>query len=102
MLDAKPVTTPLAENVKLTRYGGTALSDPKEFRMIIGSLQYLFLTRPNIAYAVNKLSQYMQAPTNDHLMAAKRVLRYLCGTSTRGLYIDAQNSVTLHVYSDTD
>lgn len=44
----------------------------------------------------------MQAPTNNHLMAAKRVLRYLCGTYTRGLYFDAHNTVTLRAFSYAD
>lgn len=74
MVDAKPVQTPMATSPKLTK-SGTLHSNPTEYRTLIDSLQYLSFTRPDIAYVVNKLSQYMQSPTTDHWQAAKRVLR---------------------------
>lgn len=70
--------------------------------MIVGSLQYLAFTRLNIAYAVNKLSQYMHRPTDVHLQAAKRVLRYLAGTASHGIYIRRDSPLSLHAFSDAD
>lgn len=102
MIGAKPVTTPLPEYPKLTLLGGTPLNDAKEYRMVVGSLQYLAFTRPDIAYAVNHLSQFMHRPTSDHWQAAKRVLRYLAGTSTHGIFIQANSPLTLHAFSDDD
>lgn len=58
MLDAKPVTTPMAVSAKLTLRSGTAIADPHEFRMIVGSLQYLSITLPDIAYSQASLSVY--------------------------------------------
>ncbi|CAA7032032.1 unnamed protein product [Microthlaspi erraticum] len=100
MLDAKPVATPLLESLKLTLNGGQPLDDANEYRMVIGSLQYLAFTRPDIAYAVKKLSQFMNHPTTDHWKAAKRVLRYLSGTLTHGIFLSSDSSLSLHAYSD--
>ena len=80
MLHAKPVATPLASHPKLTLNSGSPLPDPHEYRRIVGSLQYLALTRPDVSYAVNKLSQFMHCPTSDHWQAAKRVLLSLRDT----------------------
>lgn len=66
MLQAKHVSTPMASSPKLTLHYGTSLSDGTKFRTLLGQLQYLSLTRPDIAYAVNHLSQFMHRPTEDH------------------------------------
>lgn len=102
MLEAKPVSTPMASSPKLTLLSGTSLSDQTAYRQLIGGLQYLALTRLDISYAVNRLSQFMHRPTDLHLQAAKRVLRYLAGTSTHGVFFSAKNSLTLHAFSDAD
>ncbi|RVW26307.1 Retrovirus-related Pol polyprotein from transposon RE1 [Vitis vinifera] len=65
MTEAKPAPTPLATSPILTLQSGTPLSDPTEYRTVVGSLQYLSLTRPDIAYTMNKLSQFMHQPTSD-------------------------------------
>ena len=65
-------------------------------------MQYLALMRPDISYAVNKLSQYMHRPTTDHWQAVKRVLRYLSGTLTHGIFLPQQKHSMLHVFSDAD
>lgn len=102
MQNAKPVSMPLATHPKLTLQSGTPLANPTDFRQVVGSLQYLAFTRPDIAYAVNKLSQFMHQPTEDHWQAAKRVLRYLAGTSKHGIWIRRDSPPTLHAYSDAD
>lgn len=102
MQEAKPVSTPMATHPKLTLSSGTPLLSPTDYRQVVGSLQYLSFTRPGIAYAVNKLSQFMHKPTEDHWQAAKRVLRYLAGTPTHGIWIRKDSPPTLHAYSDAD
>jgi len=102
MINAKPVGTPMASSPKLTLMSGITLSDPTEYRKLVGSLQYLAFTRLDIAYAVNRLSQFMHRPTNDHWQAAKRVLRYLAGTTTHDIFFAAQNELSLHAFSDAD
>lgn len=102
MLNAKPVDTPLPSQPKLTLHSGSLLPDPHEYRRLVGSLQYLSLTRPDISYAVNRLSQFMHKPTTEHWQAVKRVLRYLSGTLNHGIFLRKQASPTLHAYSDAD
>nr|BAA78425.1 polyprotein [Arabidopsis thaliana]BAK41505.1 polyprotein [Arabidopsis thaliana]BAK41506.1 polyprotein [Arabidopsis thaliana]BAK41508.1 polyprotein [Arabidopsis thaliana]BAK41509.1 polyprotein [Arabidopsis thaliana] len=102
MITAKPVTTPMAPSPKLSLYSGTKLTDPTEYRGIVGSLQYLAFTRPDISYAVNRLSQFMHMPTEEHLQALKRILRYLAGTPNHGIFLKKGNTLSLHAYSDAD
>ncbi|CAA7051295.1 unnamed protein product [Microthlaspi erraticum] len=102
MLNSKPVATPMSPTPKLSLNFGSPLDDPSQYRTVIGSLQYLGYTRPDIAYAVNRLSQFMHRPTDEHWNAAKRVLRYLAGTASHGFFLRANNPLTLHAYSDAD
>ncbi|KAL8142105.1 hypothetical protein V2J09_015137 [Rumex salicifolius] len=87
--------------VPLLRFGGTLLLVPKEYRALVGGLQYLNLTRPNVAFATNKLSQFMQHPTDDQ-GALKCVLRYLDGTLHLGIHITKAPSLNFHAFSDAD
>lgn len=86
MQDSKLAATPMASLPKLL-LSGEPHSDPKEYRQLVGGLAF---TRPDISYAVNKLSQYMHKPTKDHWQAAKS-LRYLIGTVTHGLFLKLSN-----------
>lgn len=81
---------------------GTMLSGPSYFRKLIGIPQYLLFTRLDIAYAVNKLSQSMHKPIDDHWQVAKRILRYLAGMPTLGIFFFATNKLVLHWYSNVD
>ena len=72
---------------------GVEFENPTLYRSIIGGLQYLVLTRPDIAYSVHKLSQYLSAITLQHWLACKKVLRYLQATITYGLYIQQDGTL---------
>ncbi|GKV37024.1 hypothetical protein SLEP1_g45097 [Rubroshorea leprosula] len=63
---AKPVATPIALNTDLHLLSGIALSDGSDYWRLIGSLQYLALTRPDLSFFVNKLAQFMHRPTEVH------------------------------------
>jgi hypothetical protein len=72
------------------------------YRELVGSLQYLSLaTRPDITYAVNKLSQFLANPGRAHLDAAMRVLRYLKGTKHWSLHLGG-HVADVAGYSDSD
>ena len=74
MTDCKSVNTPMSASELLTLSDGTHLTDATRYRRVLGRLQYMSFTRPDIAYAVNKLSQFMQALSDLHWKAVKRVL----------------------------
>uniref|UniRef100_A0A251UMJ3 Putative ribonuclease H-like domain-containing protein n=1 Tax=Helianthus annuus TaxID=4232 RepID=A0A251UMJ3_HELAN len=101
MLDAKPAPTPLSTNVSFVSTGDK-FSDTTLYRSIVGALQYLTITRPDIAYAVNQVSQFLHAPTTDHFQEVKRILRYLKGTLAFGLHYTRPTSSSLLGYSDAD
>jgi hypothetical protein len=101
MAGAKPCGTPMASGVKFSAHTGDPLPDPTEYRSVVGALQYSTLTRPEIAFVVNQLYQFMQSPTTDHWSAAKRVLRYLKGSLHRELCF-GKGELKLNAFCDSD
>jgi hypothetical protein len=97
MTDSKPYRTPCTAGSKMSKFDGEVLSNPSEYRHIVGALQYVTLTRLDIAYSVNQLCQHMHTPTFVHWTAAKRVLRYLKGTIDSCLHY-TKGSFTLNGY----
>ncbi|XP_028550241.1 uncharacterized protein LOC114579540 [Dendrobium catenatum] len=74
---------------------------PHLYRKIAGALQYLSITRPDIAFAANQICQYMHAPTNYHFQLLKRLLRYIKGSLDYGLPISPGN-LSLRTYEEAD
>lgn len=74
---AKPISTSMEPNHKLTQSTNPLFDMPNRYRHLIKKLIYLILTRPELAYAMHTLVQFMQSPPIDHLNAALRVIRYL-------------------------
>lgn len=68
MLQSKPVCTPMSIATNLTLSKGTPMADPTLYQMVVGSLQYLTLTRPGISFAV---CQFMHSPAKDHWQTVK-------------------------------
>uniref|UniRef100_A0A2N9FTY6 Reverse transcriptase Ty1/copia-type domain-containing protein n=1 Tax=Fagus sylvatica TaxID=28930 RepID=A0A2N9FTY6_FAGSY len=102
MLEAKPVNTPMASSTNLSAHEGEPFPDHTLFRSTVGALQYLSITRPDIAFAVNKLSQFMHKPTQIHWQSVKRLLRYLKSTIQFGLHLYRSSCNTLHAFCDAD
>jgi hypothetical protein len=73
-----------------------------EYRSIVGGLQYLTITRPDISYAVNRVCHYLHAPRDTHWSAVKHILRYIRLTVSYGLHIRPNPSGVLSAYSDAD
>jgi histone deacetylase 1/2 len=101
---SKAVSTPMSVQDKLAADQGTLLTDDDAFqyRSVVGGLQYLTLTRPDISFAVNKVCQYLAKPTTVHWEAVKRILRYVKGTIHTGLQIRRSSSSLLSVFTDAD
>ena len=104
MSDCKPVSAPLSTSEKLSAFEGTPLgpNDSSQYRSIVGALQYLTLTRPDIAFPVNKVCQFLHAPTTVHWAAVKRILRYLKQCVRLGIKINKSMSTLVSGYSDAD
>ncbi|KAL5540215.1 hypothetical protein UlMin_044161 [Ulmus minor] len=102
MVNTKPCPTPAITGKPLIADDGDPVHNPTSYRSIIGALQYITHTRPDLAFIINRLSQFLQNPTVIHMQAVKRVLRYLKGTVNLGLHIKPCNRLTLTGYSDAD
>jgi histone deacetylase 1/2 len=96
--------TPLSTTDSRTLTDGFPLGpdDITHYRSIVGGLQYLTMTRPDISFSVNKVCQYLHAPTTAHWSQVKRILRYIHGTRTIGLTFQRSSSTLLSAFSDTD
>ncbi|GJU85880.1 ribonuclease H-like domain-containing protein [Tanacetum coccineum] len=102
---AKHVDTPLPENATLNHTESDddhLLVNVSNYQRLVGKLIYLTNTRPDIAYVVHCLSQYMHSPLNSHLDVALRVLRYLKGSPESGIQINKTGNLKLRAYAETD
>ena len=104
MQDAKPVSTPLASHLKLTKEMCPKTQEEIDcmskvpYSSVVGSLMYAMVcTRPDIAHAVGVVSRYMNDPGKEHWMAVKWILRYLRGTTAHALSFGG-SSIVLHGY----
>jgi hypothetical protein len=76
---------PVDTSPKLSASICPPMADPTEYRSLTGALQYLTVTRPDIAYAVQQVCLHMHDPREQHLTAIKRILHYVKGTLSHGL-----------------
>ena len=97
----KTTKTLSCSSTRLVSHDGVPLSDPTQYRSIVGALHYLTFTHPDIAFSVQQLCQFMSHPTTTHLEAAKRVLRYIRGTLHFGISF-TPGPLTLTVFSNAD
>ncbi|XP_015068793.1 uncharacterized protein LOC107013387 [Solanum pennellii] len=108
----KPASTPLEFNHKLTSIvfdkctrmnaEDKVLDDYGKYQRLIGRLLYLTMTRPDIAFVVQVLSQCMHSPKTSHMEATLRVVRYIKGTTGLGLLMPSNNMSELVAYCDSD
>ncbi|KAF5459135.1 hypothetical protein F2P56_023115 [Juglans regia] len=99
----KPAAFPIKSTLKLSaNYSFPPLSNPASYRRLVGCLLYLTITRLDLAYSVQALSQFMANPSNIHLQATERVLRYIKATLGQGLFLSVASSLHLKAYSDSD
>ena len=93
MLNCKPVDTPMDPNLKLVPGQGELLRDPGRYRLLVGKLNYLTITRPNISFPVSVDSQFLQSPCDSHWDAAVRILHYVKGTSGQGVLYENKGHI---------
>eukprot|EP00257_Ricinus_communis_P015319 XP_015573202.1 uncharacterized protein LOC107261068 [Ricinus communis] len=97
MLDCKPM-----ESKTKGLHDNTSFSDPTFYCSIVGALQYLTLTRLDLSFSVNYVSQYMQSPTIASIKMVRHILRYIKGSITLGLHLTGNTTLDLFAFSDAD
>lgn len=104
MQQCNPAATPSETGLVLEREGPEELVDPTHFRRIVGSLRFLCSTRPDIAHSVRLISRFMEKPRTPHLLAAKRIVRYVKGTIDFGILFPekvTESQAKLYGYTDS-
>lgn len=99
---SKPTPIPMNPDILLSSDIGDLLPNPSEFRRLIGRLMYPTISRPVIAFTVNKLSQFMSKPRQLHLQAIHHLLRYIKGSPGKGLLFSAESTLSLSAYVNAD
>lgn len=102
ILTCKPAVTPMEPGIRLYAHEGKKIDDPSTYRSMVGSLIYLTLTRPDISFAVGVLSRFMQDPRKQHMIAMKRVLRYIRATVEKGVGFKRESGPKLMGFCDAD
>ncbi|KAK1607717.1 hypothetical protein QYE76_031390 [Lolium multiflorum] len=102
MTNCNPIATPVDTKAKLSATEGPPVADLSLYRSLAGALQYLTLTRPDLAYAVQQTCLFMHDPREPHFTLLKRILRYVRGTAHHGLLLRRSHNKQLVAYSDAD
>ncbi|KAH9796155.1 retrovirus-related pol polyprotein from transposon RE1 [Citrus sinensis] len=102
MIGCKPVDTPMDANLKLGDLKDSIPVERGRYQRLVGKLIYLSHTRPDIAFAVSVVSQFMHAPCEEHMEAVYRILRYLKGTPGKGLLFKKNEARSVEAFTDAD
>lgn len=101
-LGCKPASVPIEQNHRISFEEESDKVDKGQYQRLVGKLIYLAHTRPDLAYAVSVVSQFMHDPRVRHLQAVDRVLQYLKATPWRGLLFKRGGNLTMETYTDAD
>ncbi|XP_057495256.1 retrovirus-related Pol polyprotein from transposon TNT 1-94 isoform X3 [Actinidia eriantha] len=102
MLGSKACDTPMEPNKKLGDDTDGEMVDRGRYQRLVGKLIYLSHTRPDIAFAVSVVSQFMHAPHTTHYDAVIRILRYLKSAPGKGLFFGRHDHIQVEAYTDAD
>lgn len=102
LLDCKPVDTPMMPNYKMEETQDQVPANKERYQRLVGKLIYLSHTRPDIAYAVSQVSQFMHNPSEEHMSVVVRILKYLKGTLGKGLFFKKYGHLNISGYTDAD
>ena len=99
---SKTTKIPMPTTVRLLADEGEPYYDPVQYRSLVGKLNFLTHTRPDLSFVVQTLSQFMQHPRLPHVQALQHVLRYINATVGQGILLKANTQLILQAYSDSD
>nr|GEU74650.1 hypothetical protein [Tanacetum cinerariifolium] len=102
MESSNPVDTPMVEKSKLDEDPQEKAIDPTHYRGMVGTLMYLTASKPYLTFVVCMSARYQAKPTEKHLHAVKRIIKYLRGTINKGLWYPKDSSIALIAYADVD
>ncbi|XP_071920664.1 uncharacterized protein [Coffea arabica] len=102
MMGCRPAETPMEPNLKLQPASAEKVRDREKFQRLVGRLIYLSHTRPDIAFPVSIVSQFMHSLGPEHFEAIHRILRYLKGTPGKGIFFKARGHLQVEAYTDAD
>lgn len=102
MEESNEVKSPIVPGCKLSKDEGGELVNETYYKQIVGSLMYLTASRPDLMFVVSLLSRFMSQPTEMHFQLAKRVMRYLKGTTSYGIFYKKQEHEELVAFTDSD
>ncbi|XP_050875617.1 secreted RxLR effector protein 161-like [Lathyrus oleraceus] len=102
MEGCNPASTPMDPGTKLSKFDGGERVETGKYRSLVGSLRYLTCTRPDISLSVGIVSRFMEEPVYTHWKALKRILRYIQGTVSLGMFYSNSDKYKLVGYSDSD
>jgi hypothetical protein len=102
MLACKPIDTPIEQNHRLGEDIDDTPVDNERYQKLVGKLIYLSHTRPDIAFTVSVVSQFMHAPCEKHMEAVYRILRYLKSAPGKGLMLYKNGHLEVEGYTDAD
>ncbi|GKE16796.1 retrovirus-related pol polyprotein from transposon TNT 1-94 [Tanacetum coccineum] len=94
--------TPMVEKSKLDEDKEGKAVDPSHYHGKIDTLLYLTASRPDLQFAICLCAWYQVWPTEKHILAVKRIFRYLRGTVNQGLWYLKDSSIALTVFADAD
>ncbi|KAL5745205.1 hypothetical protein ACOSP7_026351 [Xanthoceras sorbifolium] len=102
MLACKPINTLTAENVKLTISLDQTPTNKERYQRFVGRLMYLAHTRPDLAYPLRVISQFMHSPSEEHMKAVTRILQYLKSLPGKGIMFTQGNMLSVEGYTDAN
>ena len=102
MTTCSPASTPMEENLKLCVHPNQVPANKERYQRLVGRLMYLAHTRPDLAYVLSMVSQFMHSPSEEHMNAVIRILRYLKSSPGKGILFTKGDSLDINGYANAN